>query len=91
MPNLDNIQKSAVIYTKVLVRRYIQSSTSKDKLNELVDGLINFMGDQQAALSLRKYAAASIDFILVSDKENKIKNTLFANISPFLQKIVSNN
>ena len=84
IPNLDNIQKSAIVYTKVLARRCVQDPKRKNQINSLVDGLINFMGDQQAALPLRKYAAASLDFILMSDKENKIRNMLFQNISPFL-------
>ena len=42
------------------------------------------MADSNIVLSFRKYAASALDYILLSDRENKVRNILYSQLTPFL-------
>ena len=86
--NLDNIQKAAVLYTKIYTRHCFQNRDI-ERLGFVIENMMNFMGDSMVALALRKLGASTLNYILLADKGGVLKKNYYANIVPTLLNFLS--
>lgn len=82
---IDNIQKAAIVYTMTYARHLFAPPKDQSRINQLAEGLLNFVAQATAVLSLRKQAASALEYVVLGDRKNLVRNILFNNFIPTIQ------
>lgn len=87
--NIDNIQKAAIVYTMTHARHLLVPSKDQSRVTQLAEYLLNFLAEGMVNLSLRKQAASALEYVVLGDKDNTVRNILYTNFIPTLQQHTS--